>query len=56
MGNLKNILFDLFSQYEDVEDIIDALRSLNSCNEITDNEYDIIMENYENWLQEYENK
>lgn len=56
MENLKEILFSLFSQYENVEDIIDALRSLNSCKEITDNDYDVIMENYEKWLQEYENK
>lgn len=54
MERLKEILFDLFNQYENVEDIIEDLRSLNTCEEITDNEYDVIMKNYEKWLQEYE--
>lgn len=56
MERLKEILFDLFNQYEDVEDIIEDLRSLNTCEEITDNEYDVIMKNYEKWLQEYESQ
>lgn len=56
MERLKEILFDLFNQYEDAEDIIEDLRSLNTCEEITDNEYDVIMKNYEKWLQEYESQ
>lgn len=54
MEKLKAILFDLFDQYEEADDIVESLRSLNSCNNINDNEYDTIMENYEQWLQEYE--
>lgn len=54
MEKLKAILFDLFDQYEEADDIVKSLRSLNSCNDINDNEYDTIMANYEQWLQEYE--
>ena len=54
MEKLKEILFDLFDQYEEADDIVESLRSLNSCNNINDNEYDTIMANYEQWLQEYE--
>ncbi len=51
---LKGTLFDLFDSYEDVDDIIDALRSLESCEEITKDEYDKIMENYDDLCKEYE--
>ena len=53
---LKEILFDLFDSYEEAEDIIDALRSLESCKEITEDEYDKIMENYDDWCKEYEHQ
>ena len=56
MEKLKAILFDLFDQYEEADDIVESLRSLNSCDNINDNEYDTIMANYEQWLQEYEKK
>lgn len=55
-NKLKSILFDLFDCYEEVEDIIDALRSLESCKEITEDEYDKIMENYDDWCKEYEHQ
>lgn len=53
-NNLKDILFDLFDSYENVEDIIESLRSLESENEITEEEYDEIMINFDLWLKEYE--
>ena len=55
-NKLKSILFDLFDCYEEVEDIIDALRSVESCKEITEDEYDKIMENYDDWCKEYEHQ
>ena len=56
MEKLKELLFDLFDNYEDYEDIIESLRSLESGNEITEQEYDIILDNYDKWLAEYEEK
>ena len=45
MEKLKELLFDLFDNYEEYEDIRDSLRSLASDNEITEQEYDIILDN-----------
>ena len=53
---LKQTLFDLFDRFEEYENIINNLRSLNSLGEINDDEYGIILENYDKWLKEYENK
>lgn len=52
-NKLKETLFDLFKIYENVEDIIGALRSLNTSNEITKEEYDTILLNYDKWLKEW---
>ena len=49
----KDLLFDLFESYEDYENIISALRSLNTENEITDDEYDYIISNYDELLDEW---
>ena len=51
--DLKEILFNLFSEYNDYEDIISSLRSLNSENIISNEEYNIILENYDKWLKEW---
>lgn len=53
---LKETLFDEFDRFEDYEDIIADLRSLNSLGELSNEKYDIILENYENWLKEWEMK
>lgn len=53
---LKQTLFDLFDRFEEYEKIINDLRSLHSMGEINDDEYTIILENYDKWLKEYENK
>ena len=44
---LKETLFDEFDRFEDYEDIIADLRSLNSLGELSNEEYNIILENYE---------
>lgn len=53
MSNLKKTLFDLFNVYENVEDIINALRSLKTENKITNEDYDNILLNYNEWLNEW---
>lgn len=53
---LKETLFDEFNRFEDYDNIIADLRSLNSCGELSNEEYDIILENYENWLKEWSDK
>lgn len=56
MKNLKEMLFDLFEQYEDYESIKECVRSYHSSYFITDEDYNTILENYDNWLREYENQ
>ena len=51
--DLKEILFNLFSEYNDYEDIISGLRSLNSENIVSNEEYNIILKNYDKWLKEW---
>jgi hypothetical protein len=50
---LEDTLFDLFESYENYEDIIDSLRSLNSLGEITDDEYNEILTNYDEELNKW---
>ena len=47
---LKEIFQDLASQYDECDDIEDALDSLVSEGELTDEEYDIIQDNWDDWL------
>lgn len=54
--DLKEIIFDLFDEYEEYEDIKDALRSLHSSRVITDDEYNYIIANYEDLLEDWEIK
>lgn len=51
---LKKILFNLFDMYDNYEDIIYELRTFNSLSEISNEEYDIILKNFDKWLTEYE--
>lgn len=53
---MKKILFDLFEQYEEYEDIIDSLRSMLTEKEITDNDFDYTMDNYDDILEEWLSK
>ena len=50
---LKNILFKLFMTHDYYEEIINDLRNLESEKEITEEDYDIILENYDEWLEEW---
>lgn len=54
MEKLKDLLFDLFDSYENYEEIVTILRSMLSEKEITEQDYNIILENYDKWLKEYE--
>lgn len=54
MERLKRLLYNLFNDYDEYEDIIDCLRSLESNNEITEQEYNTILNNYDKWLTDYE--
>lgn len=56
MKDIKNIMFDLFDEYEECDDIEEALRNMNSFGEISDSEYDTALDNWDNWLAEWENK
>ena len=51
---LKETLFDEFDRFDDYECIISDLRSLNGLNELSDDEYNTIMQNYDLWLKEWE--
>ena len=55
-NHIKNIMFDLFDEYEEYDDIKEALRSMNSLGEVSDLEYDTALDNWDNWLAEWENK
>lgn len=50
---LKELLFDTFERHDTYEDIIDEIRSVHSCNDITDEEYNFILKNYDTWLDEW---
>lgn len=52
----KKLLFNIFDDYEEYNDIIDSVRSYHSNREITDEEYDYILENYDNLLNEWYSK
>ena len=56
MNDLKELVFDLFEKYEDYEDIINGIRSLVSENEITDSDYNFILDNYNDLCREYNKK
>lgn len=51
---LEELVYALFNSYEDYEDIINALRNLESEKEITEEEYNVVLKNYDKWLKKYE--
>lgn len=51
---VKGRMFELFNEYEEYSDIKEALRSLNSEGSITDSEYDIALERWDEYLKEWE--
>lgn len=52
MERAKEIFKELNEKFEDYENIKEGLRSLNSCGELTDTEYDYLLENWDNLLVE----
>ena len=50
--NVKEYFKDLCEQFEDCEDIKEGLRSLHSQDLITDDEYNYVLENWDNLLVE----
>lgn len=52
--HIKEVMFGLFEEYKYYNDIKEALRSLNSEGAITDEEYDMALEWWDEWLKEWE--
>ena len=50
---MKEIVFDLLDTYTEYDDIIAAIRSLHTSKEITDEEYDYILDNYSKFVEEF---
>ena len=48
----KEIFKELNEKFDDYENIKESLRSLHSCEELSDAEYDYILENWDNLLVE----
>ena len=48
----KEVFKELNEKFDDYEEIKENLRSLNSCEELSDAEYDYILENWDNLLVE----
>ena len=48
----KKVFEELNEQFEDCETIKESLRSLHSCGELSNAEYDYILENWDNLLVE----
>lgn len=49
----EKLFIDIAEQYEDVYEIKDRLRGLNSNNKITDEEYDYILQEWDNLLAKH---
>lgn len=54
--HIKEIMFDLFDKYEECDDIKDALRNMNSDGEVTEEEYDYAILQWEDLLKEWEER
>lgn len=52
LEKLKELFLDIAAQYEEAEEITDSLRSLNSEGELSDEGYDIIQNNWDEWLKD----
>ncbi len=51
--NHIELLYDLFCKYDDYQDIRDALRSHAEAGNITEEQYDELMDGYDYFLDEY---
>lgn len=52
--HIKEVMFDLFDAHPDYDSIKEDLRSLNSEGEVSDEEYDLALEFWDEWLREWE--
>lgn len=53
-AHIKEVMFDLFNAHPDYDSIKEDLRSLNSSGEVSDDEYDLALEFWDEWLKEWE--
>jgi hypothetical protein len=53
MEHATELFIDIASQYEEYDDIKDRIRGLHSFGELTDDEYDYIITEWDNLLAEY---
>lgn len=54
MTHITNVMFDLFDRYDECDDIKDALRNMNSDGDVSDDEYDFAVEQWDNLLKIWE--
>lgn len=47
---LKELFQNISSDCDESEEILDRLRSLETCGEITSDQYDLILKNWEKWI------
>lgn len=53
-AHIKEVMFDLFDAHPDYGSIKEDLRSLNSSGDVSDDEYDLALEFWDEWLKEWE--
>ena len=53
MEHARNVFESIAEQYETCEDIEKHIRSLHSANELTDEEYDYILQEWDNMLVDF---
>lgn len=53
---LGKIMFELFDEGEDYDDIHDMLSDLNCNGEVTDEEYDYLLEHWDEILSDWESQ
>lgn len=54
--DLKELLFTLFDGSDDADEIKDTLRGMEAEWQISKEDYDTILENWEDWLQDWRNE
>lgn len=54
MTHITKIMFDLFDKYEECDDIKNALRNMNSDGDVSDEEYDFAVDQWDNLLKIWE--
>ena len=52
MEKLKQLFIDTAKNYEEADDILNELRNLNTNKELSDDDYNTILTNWDSWLSE----